>query len=85
MGDNRRTEKGDVTRQKIYDYIIYFFQQNGYAPSMRDICKGTGLKSTSSVYVHLTKLERDGKIKLDSNKTRAIKVNDYTFKKDRKK
>lgn len=51
-------------RQKVYDYLIGYVKENGYAPSVREICEGVGLNSTSSVYNHLSNLEEEGKIKM---------------------
>ena len=42
---------------EVYDYIVDYMLKHQYAPSVRDICKGVGLKSTSSVYAHLDALK----------------------------
>lgn len=44
-------------RERVYNFIVEFIKKNGYAPSIREICVGTDLSSTSSVYMHLLKLE----------------------------
>ena len=49
-------------REQIYNFLVDFVKKNGYAPSVREICTGTDLSSTSSVYMHLLKLEDEGKI-----------------------
>lgn len=69
-----KTEKqnGTENRKKIYDYIVKYMTNNGYSPSVRDICQGTNLKSTSTVYRHLLKLEQMGKIHMQEKKTRTI-------------
>jgi SOS-response transcriptional repressor LexA len=67
------------TRQKVYDYLIKYIEEYCYAPSLREICVGVGLKSTSSVYEHLSKLEEEGKIKMRGNSPRAIKVIGYGY------
>lgn len=77
---NKDTGKqGIESRRKIYDFLIEFFTENGYAPSVREICKAVGLTSTSTVYYHLLTLENMGKIKMKRNQTRAIKVVGYEF------
>lgn len=70
------------TRYKVYDFLVDFFIKNGYAPSVREICRGVGLKSTSSVYSHLLALEDEGKIEIKGNMTRAIKLIGYKFVKE---
>lgn len=67
------------TRQKVYDYLIEYIKDHCYAPSIREICDGVGLKSTSSVYEHLSKLEEEGKIEMRGNSPRAIKIVGYEF------
>lgn len=68
--------KEDLTkRQKqIYDCICASIRDNGYPPSVREICKSVGLKSTATVYNHLVRIEDKGYIRRDSSKTRAIEV-----------
>ena len=70
---------GTKTRQKVLDFQIHFFKENGYAPSVREICNGVKLSSTSSVYSHLMKLDELGMIQIDPKKTRAIKIIGYDF------
>ena len=77
--DKRLTERGNNTRRNIYGFIVKFFIKNGYAPSVREICEGVGLKSTSSVYSHLMTLERERKIEVKDRSPRAIKVIGYGF------
>lgn len=66
-------------RERVYNFIVEFIKKNGYSPSVREICIGTGLKSTSSVYMHLLKLEDEGKIQVKKKSTRAIKVIGFEF------
>ena len=67
------------TRYKVYDFLVDFITQNNYAPSIREICEGVGLKSTSSVYSHLMALEREGKIEVKDRSPRAIKLLGFDF------
>ena len=60
--------------QKILDFIKKQIKENGYPPSVREICSAVGLKSTSSVHLYLTRLEEKGCITKKGLKTRAIKV-----------
>jgi len=62
-------------RQKqIYDCICTAVMDNGYPPSVREICKKVGLKSSATVYNHLLRLEDKGYIRRDPSKPRAIEV-----------
>lgn len=67
------------TRQKVYDYLIKYIKEYGYAPSVRELAEGVGLKSSSSAYNHLSKLEEEGKIEMRGNSSRAIKIVGYEF------
>ena len=68
-------EKQPLTsRQKeILDYMESFTVDNGYPPTVREICKATGLKSPRSVSQHLQALERKGYIQRGRDKSRAIR------------
>ncbi len=66
-------------QQEILDFIKGFILDRGYPPSIREICEGVNLKSTSSVFVHLEGLEKKGYIKRDSSKTRAVEICDDSF------
>ncbi|NLY67675.1 MAG: transcriptional repressor LexA [Tissierellia bacterium] len=61
---------------KILNFIKDQIQLKGYPPSVREICKGVNLKSTSTVHRHLEKLESKGYIRKDPTKPRAIEVLD---------
>ncbi len=60
--------------QKILDFMKKQIKENGYPPSVREICKAVGLKSTSSVHLYLTRLAEKGYITKKDLKTRAIKI-----------
>lgn len=61
-------------RERVYNFIVEFIKKNGYAPSVRDICVGTDLKFTSSVYCHLITLKMLGKIEMKENTPRTIRL-----------
>ena len=63
-------------QQKILEYLNEFIENNGYPPTVREICAAVGLKSTATVSYHLSELKRLGKIQADSNKRRAISLPD---------
>ncbi|MCR5294963.1 MAG: transcriptional repressor LexA [Lachnospiraceae bacterium] len=66
-------------QREILDFIKSQVLQKGYPPSVRDICQAVGLRSTSSVHAHLEKLEKNGYIRRDSTKPRAIEIVDDHF------
>ncbi len=67
-------EKLKPKEQKIYDYIAKSVRENGYAPSVRDICRDLGYKSTSTVHMYLNRLDLLGYISKDDGKSRALKL-----------
>ncbi|NLN42211.1 MAG: transcriptional repressor LexA [Clostridiales bacterium] len=61
-------------QRAILNFIKQMVADKGYPPSVREICQGVGIKSTSTVHNHLTKLEEAGLIRKDPTKPRAIEV-----------
>lgn len=61
---------------EILHYLKSQIQKKGYPPSVREICKGVNLKSTSTVHRHLEKLEQKDYIRKDPTKPRAIEILD---------
>ena len=57
---------------RIYDYLREVIPQQGYAPSVREICEAVGLKSPSTVHFHLKRLQERGLIEKGDGKGRAI-------------
>lgn len=68
-------------RYAIIEYIAEYIKQHGYSPSVREIGSGVGLKSSSSVHVHLRKLFAEGKLETDApyGTPRAIRVPGYGY------
>ena len=60
--------------QEILDYIRETISAEGYSPSVRDISAALGIKSTSTVHLHLHKLEEMGYIQKEQGKSRTIRV-----------
>lgn len=73
------TGKITAKQQQILDYLKEEILNKGYPPAVREICKAVGLKSTSSVHAHLETLEKNGYIRRDPTKPRAIEIIDDTF------
>ncbi len=75
MGQGKITAK----QQEILEYIKDEILKRGYPPAVREICEAVHLKSTSSVHSHLETLEKNGYIRRDPTKPRAIEICDDSF------
>ena len=73
--ERRITEK----QKEILEYIKEIILSRGYPPTVREICEKVSLKSTSSVHSHLETLEKNGFIRRDPTKPRAIEIVDDSF------
>lgn len=72
---------GKITKKQaeILDYIKNEIINRGFPPAVREICEAVNLKSTSSVHSHLETLEKNGYIRRDPTKPRAIEILDDNF------
>ena len=72
---------GKITdkQREILEYMKKEILNKGYPPTVRDICEAVNLKSTSSVHSHLETLEKNGYIRRDPTKPRAIEIIDENF------
>ena len=77
-------EKITAKQQEILEYIKDEILHKGYPPAVREICQAVNLKSTSSVHSHLETLEKNGYIRRDPTKPRAIEIMDDTFNLNRR-
>ncbi len=75
MASGRITPK----QQEILDFLKKEILMKGYPPAVREICEAVHLKSTSSVHSHLETLEKNGYIRRDPTKPRAIEIMDDGF------
>ena len=66
-------------QKEILKYIKQEILNKGYPPAVREICEAVNLKSTSSVHSHLETLEKNGYIRRDPTKPRAIEIIDDSF------
>lgn len=66
-------------QKEILEFIKNEILNKGYPPTVRDICEAVHLKSTSSVHSHLETLEKNGYIRRDPTKPRAIEIIDDNF------
>lgn len=77
---------GKITKkqEEILEYIKSEIINRGYPPAVREICEAVSLKSTSSVHSHLESLEKNGYIRRDPTKPRAIEIVDDSFNMSRR-
>jgi repressor LexA len=61
-------------RKEILDCISESVRGRGYPPSVREIGVAVGLTSSSTVHAHLAVLQREGYLRRDPTKPRAIEV-----------
>ena len=73
------TGKISAKQREILEYIKSEILSRGYPPAVREICEAVHLKSTSSVHSHLETLEKNGFIRRDPTKPRAIEICDDNF------
>ena len=73
--------KGKLSQKQteILEYIKSQILERGFPPAVREICEAVNLKSTSSVHSHLETLEKNGYIRRDPTKPRAIEILDDDF------
>lgn len=76
-------QKGKSVKNKelIKKKIIFYIKEHGYAPTVREICEMTNLKSTSSVQSYLCKMFEEGELETDAKigASRAIRVPGYKY------
>ena len=66
-------------QHEMLEYIKQEILNRGYPPTVRELCDAVHLKSTSSVHAHLEALEKNGYIRRDPAKPRAIEIVDDNF------
>ena len=73
--------QGKISKKQleILEYIKSQILERGFPPAVREICEAVNLESTSSVHSHLETLEKNGYIRRDPTKPRAIEILDDNF------
>ena len=66
--------KRDEKRAQILDFVTARVTEDGYVPSVREICKAVGLSSPATVHYHLNQLCEEGLISKEPNKKRVIRL-----------
>ena len=77
----KNTDTLNQNEVNILNFIKKQVNENGYPPSVREICKAVGLKSTSSVHMYLTRLAEKGELEKTNLKTRALKLTNISSEK----
>lgn len=70
MKDIKLTKKQEL----VLNYIKEYTAKHGFPPAVREIAKGVGLNSPSSVHSHIKRLEKNGFIKKTNAKFRTLEV-----------
>ena len=79
MSREKNYGKISAKQSEILEFIKQSILTRGYPPAVREICEAVHLKSTSSVHSHLETLEKNGYIRKDPTKPRAIEIIDDSF------
>lgn len=66
------SDKFFLTQEKIYNYLTAYTMDNGYPPTVREICSAIGIKSTSTVSLHLNRLAERGLIHKKDGVSRSL-------------
>ncbi len=77
----KNTDTLNQNEVNILNFIKKQVNENGYPPSVREICKAVGLKSTSSVHMYLNRLAEKGELEKTNLKTRALKLTNISSEK----
>mgnify|MGYP000985846273 FL=1 len=78
----KRREDRNNNREKVLAFLIEFVRQHGYSPSIREIGQAVGLKSPSTVYNHLRRLEEEGRIAVCQKRPHTLETARVQIKQD---
>ena len=79
MGEKMAYGKISKKQEEILNYIKNTILNRGFPPTVREIGEAVHLKSSSSVHAHMDTLEKNGYIRRDPTKPRAIEILDDNF------
>jgi len=65
-------------QKKILDFIIFFTEKHGYAPSLKEIASRFRLKAMSTVHQHVKALKKKGYLKKEENQPRGVSLFEKT-------
>src|SRR5687768_7919450 len=60
--------------RRILDYLVDYLKKNTYQPSIREIGKRFGIKSTKTVSEYLQALADKGHIEREASRSRGVKI-----------
>ncbi len=63
-------------QKEVLNFIQSYSKKKGYAPTLEEICKHFRLSSVSTAHFHVARLEKDGYLKKENNRARAIRVSE---------
>ena len=66
--------KNNEKKKRILSYISAYVDQNGFSPSVRELCSMSGYKSTATVHRYIKQLESEGLISHQTAKSRTIVI-----------
>ncbi len=69
----------DELKKRIYDFIADSLRKEGIPPTVREICRYCGIKSTSTAYQYINRLAEEGLIEKPAGKKRAITLPSATM------
>ena len=58
----------------VFEYIRRYNDENGFPPSVRDICAALNIKSTATVYDYINRLREQGYLDKAAKKNRSVIV-----------
>ena len=64
--------------ERVYRFVEHYIAENGFPPSVREICEQVGIKSTATAYSYVNRLKDMGRIDKTDSKKRALSLTDKT-------
>lgn len=64
----------EIKLNALFDFLVKYKSQNGFCPSVREMCEEMNINSTSTITYYLNHLEKQGKIRRGASKNRAIEI-----------
>lgn len=74
---NRQPRMQGSTRRAVYEFIMGYTQDHGFAPTVREVASGLGFCSPATVHRHMGSLAKEGLLTREGNKARAISILPY--------
>lgn len=70
--------RNQIRRQMILSFVARYRQQHGVSPTCRELAQAVGLKSISTLYGYLKRMEQDGDLVMDTHTARSIQLTDQS-------